>query len=125
MRNRQRTYLVVHRKVTLLLNRLPVFSELKASDYSDLSNVINFVKKYYSEKVIEINRQVAELQNSVISKKELEQAIKDDTELTHIQESIDTELDKYNKASIFTKVAHKFKLNALKTKYEERKQLSN
>lgn len=111
-------------KIALILdNKLPVFSELKLDDYCDLADVVNFVKKYYIDKVVEINRQVAELQNVTVSESDVENAEKTNVELSEIRNEISVESDKYNKASIFTKVAHKFKLNSLKIKYEEKKRL--
>ena len=108
-------------KIALLLNELPTFADLKLSDYSELPNIINIVKKYYDDKVAEINSRTIELSNATVSENDIEQVLSSSTELTGIQNEIEIESDKYNKASIFTKVAHKLKLNALKTKYEDKK----
>lgn len=109
-------------KIIILLSKIPSFTDLKLNDYSDLADVVSVVKQYYNDTVVEVNNRIAELKNATISDSEIEKTVRTNTELTDIQNEIDIETEKYNKASIFTKVAHKFKLNSLTTKYEEKKQ---
>lgn len=113
---------VTVQKISSLLSRVPSFIDVKLGDYSDLVEVVNDVKKYYDNAVSEMNRRISELKNATISEDDIEQALKTNTELADIQIEIDIEFEKLNRASVFTKPAHKFKLNALKTKYEEKRQ---
>ena len=108
-------------KVISSIGKVPSFTDLKIDKYSDLPSAINAVKKYYNDKIAEINRQTDEIKNSTISESDVEETLKTNVELTNIQNEINTESEKYERATVFTKIAHKFKLNALKKKYQSKR----
>lgn len=108
-------------KVISSIGKVPSFTDLKIDKYSDLPSAINAVKKYYNDKIAEINRKTDEIKNSTISESDVEETLKTNVELTNIQNEINTESEKYERATVFTKIAHKFKLNALKKKYQSKR----
>lgn len=109
-------------KITAMLNQAPVtFGGLRIKKYSDLAAVVKQIREVYCEKESEIKRKISELKNEEVLNGIVETAEETDYELVEMREKIAEETAKYNNASIFTKLAHRFKLNSLKTGYETKK----
>lgn len=105
------------RKVNLLIAPIQIFDK-QIESYSDLESAVEFIEKYYYETVSEIEQKTLHLRNEVLSESTVKMVEETNFELVGIRDEIEIETNKYHKASIFTKIAHKLKLNSLKTKYE-------
>lgn len=105
------------RKVNLLIAPIQIFDK-QIESYSDLESAVEFIEKYYYETVSEIEQKTLHLRNEVLSEGIVKMVEETNFELVGIRDEIEIETNKYHKASIFTKIAHKLKLNSLKTKYE-------
>lgn len=105
------------RKVNLLIAPIQIFDK-QIESYSDLESAVEFIEKYYYETVSEIEQKTLHLRNEVFSEGIVKMVEETNFELVGIRDEIEIETNKYHKASIFTKIAHKLKLNSLKTKYE-------
>lgn len=108
------------RKVNLIVAPIQIFDK-QIEEYSDLESAVEFIEKYYYETVSEIEQKTLHLRNEVLSEGIVKMVEETNFELVGIRDEIEVETNKYNKASIFTKVAHKLKLNSLKAKYEAKR----
>lgn len=108
------------RKVNLLIVPIQIFDK-QIEAYSDLESAVEFIKKYYYETVSGIEQQTLHLRNEVLSESFVKMVEETNFELVGIRDEIEIETNKYHKASIFTKLAHKLKLNSLKAKYEAKR----
>lgn len=110
------------KKISLFIKKIPFsINGVLVDKYDDLPKAIERIKKFYCDKENEIKQKTFELSNSVIPESLVETTEKSNLELVLIRKEILDETAKYEKASVFTKVAHKFKLNSLKAKYDEKK----
>lgn len=109
-------------KISSLFDKIPVsIDRVDVKDYTDLSTAVEKIAEFYYGKENEIKQKTFELQNSVISESLIEMTEETNYELVSIRGEISDETAKYEKASAFTKVAHKLKLNSLKAKYDAKK----
>lgn len=110
------------KKINLLLFKIPFMEErFPIKKYSDLEEVIGFIEKKHDEIIKDINRKTYLLRNEKLPEALVELVEETDFELVGIRSEIVDEENKYNKATIFTKIPHKLKLNSLKVKYETKR----
>lgn len=112
------------KKISSLIDKISVLIErADVKDYADLSIAVEKIAEFYHGKENEIKEKTFELQNSVISESLIEMTEETNYELVSIRGEISDETAKYEKASVFTRFAHKLKLNSLKAKYDKKRKI--